>query len=448
LEGLEVNEKNCSELKEYILGSNFNSIRKTKALNKINSQEKVIDYFDFHSDIIKNSFNVLNYDLTHTLDNFIHEVEISEHIEGMRKLAKHGDFIISRLRSYLKEFAVVQKRKEKQVFSTEYLVYRPKTNLISSNTLLVFCLTDEVQTILNCSQYGTEHPRFYECVFNELPLPKILFDLNDKINEIFEKCFHLRDQSQSLYRQAEKLLLETIGLKDFQPSQENINIKSFSESFLTTGRLDVEYYQPKYDLIEKRFDEFERIALSNLVSYPISSGVTPKAGGNDYTDEKDGIPFIRAVDMINGEVSTNNFNYIKSNVHNGILKRTQLKKYDVLFSIAGTVGRCAIFNHGFEANINQAVSILRFEETKVLRLYLVVFFNSYIGKEFVSKYARQGLQTNLNLEEVGALGVPVIDYSIQRQIAELIEKSFYLRGESKRLLDEAKGMVEKELEKN
>jgi hypothetical protein len=43
--------------------------------------------------------------------------------------------------------------------------------------------------------------------------------------------------------------------------------------------------------------------------------------------------------------------------------------------------------------------------------------------------------------------VPVVDIEIQQQIAELVEKSFYLRGESKRLLDEAKEMEEKEIEK-
>ena len=36
---------------------------------------------------------------------------------------------------------------------------------------------------------------------------------------------------------------------------------------------------------------------------------------------------------------------------------------------------------------------------------------------------------------------------IQQQIAELTEKSFYHCSESKRLLDEAKDMVEKEIEK-
>ena len=105
--------------------------------------------------------------------------------------------------------------------------------------------------------------------------------------------------------------------------------------------------------------------------------------------------------MQNGEVSVSNFNYIKKEVHNGVLKRTKLKENDVLFSIAGTVGRSAIFKHKFQANINQAIAILRFDETKMLRNYLVVFFNSFLGNEFISKYSRQGVQTNLNLQEVG-----------------------------------------------
>jgi hypothetical protein len=41
----------------------------------------------------------------------------------------------------------------------------------------------------------------------------------------------------------------------------------------------------------------------------------------------------------------------------------------------------------------------------------------------------------------------LIDKEIQQQIAELIEKSFYLRRESERLLKEAKEMVEREIEK-
>ena len=188
--------------------------------------------------------------------------------------------------------------------------------------------------------------------------------------------------------------------------------------------------------------------MADLVDYPISSGITPKAGGDDYTDAENGVPFIRAVDLVNGLVDTDNQNYIKPEVHHQTLKRTQLKQNDFLFSIAGTVGRCSLFQHTFEANINQAVAILRFNDARVNHYYLMLLFNSAIGKEFVAKYARQGLQTNLNLTEVGELSIPIIDVETQTKIACLVQQSFALKAQSERLLDAAKQAVETAIETN
>jgi hypothetical protein len=50
-------------------------------------------------------------------------------------------------------------------------------------------------------------------------------------------------------------------------------------------------------------------------------------------------------------------------------------------------------------------------------------------------------------DDILDIPIPMVDDKIQQQIAELLEKSFYLCSESKRLLNEAKDMVEKEIEK-
>jgi restriction endonuclease S subunit len=49
------------------------------------------------------------------------------------------------------------------------------------------------------------------------------------------------------------------------------------------------------------------------------------------------------------------------------------------------------------------------------------------------------------MEEIENVVVPVVPYEIQQQIAELIEKSFYLCRESEKLLNDAKDMVEMEI---
>ncbi len=181
LEGLEISVLNFRKIRELIFGSEFNSNKKQIALKKIESKKTVSNYFNLKLEIVSDISNVLSYDLTHSIGNFIHDIEVSKLIIGQRKKTNSGDFIISRLRSYLKEFAVVEFRNKEQVFSSEYLVYEPTTNEISSSSLVAFCLTKEVQTILNCSQYGTAHPRFFEFIFNELPIPNVLLLLRQPL---------------------------------------------------------------------------------------------------------------------------------------------------------------------------------------------------------------------------------------------------------------------------
>jgi len=79
---------------------------------------------------------------------------------------------------------------------------------------------------------------------------------------------------------------------------------------------------------------------------------------------------------------------------------------------------------------------------------LIVFFNSEIGKEFVSRYSRQGVPTNLNLAEVADLRVPIIDYTEQEKIAALVEESFRLEKQSEQLLETAKRAVEIAIEQD
>lgn len=474
---LEVSVSPLSKVKKhFILGSDFNSNTREETLSNIKSEYKVSDYFDLiNATISQIQEPYYIYDLTHSLGNFLQDVELTQNKLGSnKKQVKKDDLIISRLRSYLQEIAVVQQKKFKQLVSTEYLVYRPKTELISSNTLMVFALTKSVQTILSYSQYGTEHPRFYEFVFDEMPIPKVILELNHHIDSMIKEAYKAIESSKALYKEAEALLYEALGLDSKNPLQSilhsnyeslpyrskqnenflntesnqspNITIATLKESFIKTGRLDAEYYQSKYEDIETKIHNFPTIKLKDLVQYPITSGATPKAGGSDYTDFENGIPFLRAVDLKNARVDIANLLYIKPETHAKSLKRTKLTKGDVLFSIAGVIGRCAIFDYDFEANINQALAILRFTESKgIKRLYLIAFFNSQFGQIYLERYSRQGLQTNLNLDEVGNLEIPIIDSTTQTQIAAHIQKSFELRAEAKSLLESAKSKVESTL---
>lgn len=326
---------------------------------------------------------------------------------------------------------------------------RPKKELINSETLVAFLRCKYGRQEINAYSMVGNQTNFSPAKFREISIPKLGKGLNEKIKENFTQSNLDLKKSELLYKEAETVLLKELGLANWKPSIKNSNTKTLKESFLQTGRFDAEYYQPKYDELEEGINKFETISFKDLTIYPIVSGSTPKAGESEYyTDENEGIPFIRAVDIIGGRISLDSPVYIKNFVHQKLLKRTQLKIGDVLISIAGTVGRSGVFDHNIEANINQACAILRFEETEVQRLYVMMFINSKIGQLITEKVSRQGVQTNLNLEELGSISIPIIAFKTQSIISQKIQQSFDLQTQSKQLLEIAKIAVEIAIEKS
>ena len=79
-------------------------------------------------------------------------------------------------------------------------------------------------------------------------LPDGVFQIS--IESIIKKSIEKQMLSQTVYSDAENLLLSELGLKGWLPNNNLVNIKQLKESFLASGRLDAEYYQPKYDEIE------------------------------------------------------------------------------------------------------------------------------------------------------------------------------------------------------
>ncbi len=117
---------------------------------------------------------VRNFDLTHALEPFLDErVEPREAhtIASTKKVLRHGDVVISRLRSYLKQIAIVRCDNTVPITgSSEFIVLRPVRDF-RGETLLAFLRSEVVQTILTWSQDGTNHPRFDERVLLSIPVP-------------------------------------------------------------------------------------------------------------------------------------------------------------------------------------------------------------------------------------------------------------------------------------
>jgi type I restriction enzyme S subunit len=114
--------------------------------------------------------------------------------------------------------------------------------------------------------------------------------------------------------------------------------------------------------------------------------------------------------------------------------------------MSGTIGLSCVVKEKEQIVINQR--IMKISSKNYNPHILSMLLNSIVGKYQLERIGTGGVQTNISSTDIKNIIIPIIDKESQQQIAELIEKSFYLCGESKRLLNEAKDMVEKEIEKN
>lgn len=281
-----------------------------------------------------------------------------------------------------------------------------------------------------------------ECI-EKLKLPILKHDSQIYVDSLTRNSFEKLNQSQFLYREAEELLLAAIGLKDFTPREMGTNIKQFKESFSLTGRLDSEYYLPKYEDIIAIIKAQPHDNLNVLVS--IKKSIEP---GSDVYSE-DGLPFIRVSDYNKFGISKPekclSLDYYNSN--SALLESLYPTKGTILFSKDGSVGIAYMVTENMQAITSGAILHLTvIDEAKILPEYLTLVLNSDAIKQQAERDAGGSIILHWRISEIENVIVPIVPYAIQQRIASLIRESFAFRQESEQLLDEAKRMVEIEIE--
>lgn len=173
----------------------------------------------------------------------------------------------------------------------------------------------------------------------------------------------------------------------------------------------------------------------------ITSGITPKSGGEAYTDDKEtGIPFIRSGNIdINGDFDFEDLLYIKPEIHETVMKSSQVYKNDLMIAIVGaTIGQVGIFLDEREANINQAIALVRLKGGNNIQ-YIKELIKSRVGQLSLNRLKRPVARANINLEEISTIKIPLPPLAKQQEIANHI---YSIRQQAKQLQEEGKTILE------
>lgn len=232
-------------------------------------------------------------------------------------------------------------------------------------------------------------------------------------------------------------------------------IKKFRQSVLAkafTGELTKEWRDQQKNLepasallarireerrkkLSKKYRESEPIDTLNLPELPegwepssieelselVTKGSTPTSYGYEY--QATGIAFVKVENISDGHIADKTIKQFINRETHDFLKRSQLKENDILFSIAGTIGRACIIRSGdLPANTNQALAIIRVPSPFIDKRFLLKYLTSH-SAQLVARSGVRGVgMSNIGLRNVRNLIVPIPPYVEQLEIMKGIER--------------------------
>lgn len=459
MEGLEISEVNFSELERTTrIDSEF---YKTVNLNFINtiieknpkSLTEFVNVSDGNHLSISDHFceegvpyyrggDIYNFYIEQTSNPLKIPVEVYNIGNMRRSHLKKGDVLISIVGAIIGNLSLVR-TDSKATCSCKLAILRPKS--IKPELLAIYLKSKFGQNQVQKFRRGTGQTGLILEDFDQLLIPEFSEDFTTLIENLISKSYENLGNSQNTYREAENLLLETLGLKDFHPSKEFVTIKNFSESFGNSGRLDAEYYQVKYEQVVNRIKSTDYDQLVNIVK--IKKSIEP--GSSVYADK--GLPFVRVSDYSKFGLSTPNKyltdDFCKENAEQ--IKKLKPKKETILFSKDGSVGTAYMLREDADFITSGAILHLKVKDkNKIIPEYLTLALNSKLVQMQAERDAGGSIILHWRVSEIGKVVVPIINFDKQRKIADLVEESFQLKKKFEHLLEVAKTAVEMAIEQD
>ena len=179
-------------------------------------------------------------------------------------------------------------------------------------------------------------------------------------------------------------------------------------------------YEFEEGFVGMKMDDIKHVQLSEIAEL-ITKGTTPTTLGYEFQDSGVNFLKIECLDE-NGVFIKSKVAHISEECHEK-LKRSQLKDGDILFSIAGAIGRVAIVTEEMlPANTNQALAIIRITNEEVYLPYIKLILTSTIVKDQFEKKKQGVAQLNLSLKDINEISIPLPNIEKQIELAELFGK--------------------------
>lgn len=391
-----------------------------------------------------------------------------------RRIVSKNDVVISSLEGSLDSCALVEEDYDGALCSTGFYVL--KSSVLNSETLLVLFKSPLVKELMRKGCSGTILTAIGRQELERIPIPLIRQEIQEEIAQHVQSSISLRKESQQLLEHAkltvegaiqngggggkiaseyyvlqEKsamelhiaiyVLFHEVGIisNDAKVKVSNVvcSCKKLSDSFLASGRLDAEYYQPKYDLLFEKLKGFPTATIKEIAT--IQKSIEP--GCDAYQEE--GIPFIRVANLSKFGLSNSDVKLDTTQFADTI----RPQKDTILLSKDGSVGIAYKMEETQDVITSSAILHLQLTAPNVLPDYLTLVLNSIVVKLQAGRDAGGSIIQHWKPSEIEHVIIPILPMNEQQMIANKIKQSFKMRKDAQDLLLQAKCIIETAIEK-
>ncbi len=293
------------------------------------------------------------------------------------------------------------------------------------------------QNQINRFRTITGQPNINMALIKSLLVPYFSRGFSYKISKKIQDSNTIIEESQSNFYQAEQLLLAELGMEDFTPSKQSVAIKNYVESFCQSGRLDAEYYQPKYEAFKSMIAKYHNgtQTINSICSFR-DKNYNPK----DETTYK----YVELSNIGNaGEITDCTIDQGRNLPSRA---RQLIKQGDIIVSsIEGSLSSCALVTNEYSGALC-STGFYVLNSDLINSETLLIMFKSIPLQNLLKKGCSGTILTAICKEELNSIQIPLINSSVQNAIAKKVKVSFELRLKSKDLLEKAKTAVETAIE--
>ncbi len=343
-----------------------------------------------------------------------------------------GDVLMSIVGAIVGNTALVSSDKP-ATCSCKLSIIRSNNTGVLPEFLLSFIRTKYGQNQIQKFKRGAAQTGFLLEDFDQILLPVLGLRLQNEIKKAIDMAHSAVVCAANKYHQAELILLSAIKYSTSEKKAVISSVKTLKKSFVLTGRLDAEYYQPKYENIAEGLNtsetvlslcniyddtfipiadtEYRYIELANVGHYGDVSGVERVAG-------KD-LPSRARRKVATGEV--------------------------IISSVEGSLQSCALIDDEFDGTLC-STGFYILDSDEINSETLLVLFKSEPIQALMKQRCSGTILTAIGKDELLSMPFPKIDSDVQKAVAEKVQESFALRRKSNELLEYAKQAVEMAIE--